>query len=120
MSTTISRTTDATTVVPDLVLNDWESDTEPQTIAHPILGSSDVAVTLRPARLITGRMRMLFSTAATAETARAFHTAAAVFHTTSDLSWVPASYVPLPTITLTQQPGNRRWVLVVPFQEVSP
>lgn len=120
MGTTISRSTDAETVTPELVLNAWESQDEPGTIVHPILGSEWPDVTLRPAQARTGTLRLLFATSADAESARVFHRAPAVFLTASTLAWVPAAYVPAGPIHPIQQETRTRWILEVPFQEVAP
>lgn len=118
MSTTIGRTTDATTITPALVLGGWESADEPQTIVHPILGSENVAVTLRPAAPRTGQLRLLFMDSASADAARVFHRAAAVFTAVSDLPWVPSAYVPNGPIRPAQQENRERWILEVPYQEL--
>lgn len=120
MSTIISRSIDATVVEPRMVLDPWESENEPGTKVHSILGRPDVDVTLAPARDRTGTLRLLFWDAVSAEAARKFHTAAATFSAASDLPWVPARYVPNGTIALRQQPNRNRWVLEVPFQELAP
>lgn len=117
--TTISRSSDATTVTPELVLDEWASDNEPQTRIHTILGRSDVDLTLRPARARTGTLRLLFWDAASAEAARQFHCAAATFTTANTLPWVPAAYVPNGSIHPAQQQNRSRWILEVPFQEIS-
>ncbi|OJU42016.1 MAG: hypothetical protein BGN97_04480 [Microbacterium sp. 69-10] len=119
MSTTITRSTDAASIIPELVLNGWDSTDEPRTIVHEILGRETPDVTLRPAAPRSGTLRLLFPDAASAEVARKFHRAAAVFTTVSTLAWVPAAYVPAGGIRTAQQEG-RRWVLEVPFQEVAP
>ncbi|MFB4348481.1 hypothetical protein [Microbacterium sp. CR_7] len=118
--TTISRSTDAQTIVPDLVLNEWETENEAQSIVHPILGSADVAVTLRPARDATGVMRLFFLTHAAAEQARLFHTAAATFATSSDDVRLPALYVPQGGIRKAQQANDARWIIQIQYQEIRP
>lgn len=120
MATTIMRSTDGQQVKPELVLNGWQSDDEPQSRIHTVLGREWPDITLRPAAARTGTIRLLFPTAADAEAARVFHRAAAVFTTTSDLPWMPAAYVPNGAIRQAQQEQSARWVLEVPFQEVAP
>ncbi|QMU97977.1 hypothetical protein FVO59_12775 [Microbacterium esteraromaticum] len=119
MSTIIARSTDAQTIEPELVLHGWQSDDEPQSRIHIVLGREYPDITLRPAQARTGTLRLLFVSAEAAEIARVFHRAPAVFTATSDLPWVPAAYVPTGTIRTMQQAGAR-WVLEVPFQEVAP
>lgn len=117
--TTITRTIDAATVAPTLVLGDWSSDDEPQTLLHPILGREYPDVTLRPAAARTGTLRLFFWDYESADAARKFHRAAAVFHTVTDMAWLPAAYVPNGPIRCTQQRENAaRWVLEIPFQEL--
>ena len=118
MSTIITRSTDFATIEPLLVLHEWVSEAEPRTIVHPILGSEDFSVTLRPASMRTGIAQLLFRDADAAESARAFHRAPAVFVASSDMSWFPASYVPNGVIRV--RPGNgKHWVLELPFQELA-
>jgi len=119
MVTTISRSTDATTIVPELVLRGWESTDEAGTLVHPIIGAEWPDVSLRPAAARTGTMRMLFASPADAEAARVFHRAPAVFTTASTLLWVPAAYVPV-RVRPMQQDGPHRWIVEVEFQEVQP
>lgn len=118
--TTIGRSTDTTTITPTLVLGGWETEDEPQTIVTPILGSESVAVSLRPAAPSTGRLQLLFWDYASADAARIFHRAAAIFTTDRDLPWLPAAYVPNGPIRKVQQDSRARWVLEVPFVELQP
>ncbi len=95
MSVTISRSSDASTIEVQIVLAPYTAADEPQTIAHPILGSAQYDVTLRPARPGQGQMKLLLTTYADADAARKFHRAAATFTaSSSDGSPVPAVYVP--------------------------
>lgn len=120
VSTTITRSTDASSIVPTLVLGGWESADEPQSLVHRILGREDPDVTLRPASARTGTLRMLFWDSESAEAARAFHRAAATFRTVTDMHWLPAAYVPNGPIRPAQQETNQeRWILDVPFQEIA-
>lgn len=117
MSTTFYRSTDAVTVTPDLVMP-WEADDEVRTLVHPILGNPYPDITLREAAASTGTMRLFFLSFNTAETARLFFRAPALFTTTSELGWMPARFVPQDRINRAQQdPLTARWILTVPFQE---
>lgn len=119
MSTTFSRSTDAATFTPDLVMP-FEAEDEPGTIVHPILGSDLVDITLRPAQPSIGTMRLFFLTFANADAARVFLRAAAVFAISSDLAWLPDAFVPAGPIRRVQQdPTVSRWILDVPYREVS-
>ncbi|WP_136024798.1 hypothetical protein [Microbacterium sp. K27] len=119
--TTITRSTDAQSITPDLVLNEWITENETQTKVHHILGRPDVDVTLRPASDATGTMQLFFLTHAAAEAARAFHTAAAAFAITGTDVRLPARYVPQGGIRKAQQqPQDKRWVVEIRFQELRP
>lgn len=118
VSTTITRSTDDATIAPELVLDQFESSDELGTIVHEILGRETPDITLRPAAPRSGTLRLLFTDAASAEAARKFHRAPAVFSAASTLSWVPAAYVPSGAIRTAQQ-STGRWLLEVPFVEVA-
>lgn len=119
MSTTISRSSDAQTITPDLVLTEWSTENEARTIVHHILGRPDVDVTLRPATDATGTLRLFFMTHAQAEAARLFHLAAATFAVTTTDERLPTRYVPQGSIRKVQQSVNaKRYVVEVPFQEL--
>jgi hypothetical protein len=119
MTTIISRSTDAVTFTPDLVFP-FEAEDEPGTVVQPILGSDRVDITLRPATASAGTIRMLFLTFADAEAARLMMRAAAVFLIASDLPWLPSGFVPAGSIRRAQQdPQLQRWILDVPYREVS-
>lgn len=119
MTTTISRQGVAGTVIPDLVLAGHTAENEARTLVHEIPGSSDVVVTLRPASPSTGTLRLLFMDQQDADQARRFHLGAHVFTVVSDLAWMPAAYVPQGRIRTVQQDAARRWVLEVPYHEVT-
>jgi len=116
--TTIARSTDGQTIEPDLVLTEWTTENEAQTIVHHILGRPDVVVTLRPATDAAGTMQLFFLSHAAAEAARQFHLAAATFTITSTDARLPARYVPQGGIRKVQQTISSRWVLEVAFQEL--
>ncbi|MFD8769558.1 hypothetical protein [Microbacterium oxydans] len=116
--TVVARSTDAQTISPDLVLTEWVTENEPQSIVHRILGRSDVDVTLRPALDATGTLRLFFLDHTHAEQARAFHLAAAWFAVTTTDARLPAQYVPNGPIRKAEQENNARWVIEVPFQEI--
>ncbi|KTR77430.1 hypothetical protein NS234_07440 [Microbacterium oxydans] len=117
--TAITRSTDAQTVAPDLVLTEWVTENEVQTIVHRVLGRPDVDVTLRPAIDATGTMRLFFMNQAAAEAARRFHLATATFRTITTDARLPARYVPQGVIRNAQQNVNdKRWVLEIQFQEL--
>jgi hypothetical protein len=120
MATVISRSTDAATVTPALVMP-FEGEDEAGTVVHRIPGREFPDVTLAPALGSGGTLRLFFLTFADAEAARGFHRAAATFTIASDQEWLPAAYVPQGRIRRAQQAENlRRWVLEVPYEEIAP
>lgn len=120
MSTTITRDTDSESFEVAMVLT-WTDAAEAGTIAHTIPGRYYPDVTLRPAYAPRGSMRLLFMTAAEALAAFDILLAPSTYSTTTDLAWVPASFVPQGTIERQQQTdGNGRWVIDLGFQEVEP
>lgn len=116
--TTITRSIDGQTVTPALVLTEWSTENEAQTIVHHILGRPDVDVTLRPAHDATGTMRLFFLSHAAADAAVQFHLAAATFSITTTDARLPARYVPQGGIRKAQQTLASRWVVEITFQEL--
>lgn len=118
--TVISRSTDASTITPDVVML-FEGEDEPGTVVHQIPGREFPDVTLAPPLSSTGTLRLLFRTFEAAEGARQFHRAAATFTIVSDKPWLPDSYVPQGKVGRAQQAADPgRWVLEIPYQEISP
>lgn len=122
MTTTITRSTDSTSITPAFVLGPFQAFDEAGSLVHPILGRSADDVTLRPAKLGTGNLELYFLTADDAETARLFHRPAATFTVISDDgAFLPALYVPQRQIGRAQRSDLMdNWVLTVPYQEIQP
>lgn len=118
MPTTIRRQGAAGTITPDLVLRGHITENEARSIVHEIPGSTDVAVTLRPASPATGSMQLLFMDHTAAEAARQMHLTAHAFIVETDLDFLPAAYVPQGAIRKAQQDNQHRWVLELQYQEV--
>lgn len=118
---TISRSTDAATISPDLVMPYTDAASESQNVIHTIIGSPVPDVTLRPALTAAGTLRMFFLTDAAAQTAYRFHLPAAVFTLSApSMPWLPTRYVTAGKIQPVQQePARKRWVLEVGFQDVT-
>ena len=121
MATVISRSIDATTVVPDQV-HIFEDDVTPGTVVHDVIGLTYPEVTLRPAKSPTGVLKLFFLTHEAAQLARVFHMTAATFSIVSEtMPWLPSRYVPQRSIRRVQQVENpRRWVLEVGYRELQP
>lgn len=118
MATTI--TSGATTITPELVTG-WETDQETRNIIHPIIGSANPDVTLKPANLRTGTIELLFLTASDANDARLAHATGGVFQLVStELSVVDMYYVVSGNINTVLEDSTRNvWTLSVDYQEVT-
>lgn len=110
----------AEAITPELVTG-YDPARELRTIAHDILGSPAVALTLRPAGLRTGTLELFFTTHAAAADAEAQHALPRVFTITDPpvpgmvLRYVAADG----RLELRQaEPGMPPWLLRVPFREV--
>lgn len=114
-----------TVITPHLVMG-YEAARQGGTLVHPILGRASADITLRPAGLRTGTLRLLF----TGSTADADSLAAATAHAASsvavlasgDLASVAMSYVVPDTgrIVRTLDDETRAaWTVAVDFQEVA-
>lgn len=120
MTAVITRSTDAATVTPFLVLGPFEDEADGQSIVHDILGSSDSDVTLRPASTPTGSVELFFLTWDDAQAAREFHRAPAVFTLADpDAGFFPSSYI-MTRVSRAQQDARARWVVTVEYREVTP
>lgn len=110
------------TITPDLVLG--LSDThESRNVIHRIIGRPDPDVTLQPAELRTGTLKLFFMTESDADAAVALHRQAGVFVLSipERPSFDGFSYVldgriqrELDDVTL------RRWTVEVQYREVQP
>lgn len=131
------------TINPTLVLG-YESERQARNVVHPILGSQESDVTLRPAGRRTGTLRLFFASgtasgyawvdgyyvpvsdgvdaAEDSKAAEDLHATGEVFTLVSDLGTVAMSYV-VPRggrirRSLDEQ-TRRHWVVEVDFQEVT-
>jgi hypothetical protein len=118
MANTISNGT--TTVTPLQVLG-WESKQATRHIFHEILNKSSHDVTMRVSALRSGTLKLLFATAAQAETARAFHAAANVFTLSSDeVTQVAMTYIVDGSITVSLDSKSLTyWMVSIDYQEVT-
>ena len=117
MTTTI--TDGHTTVTPTLVMG-WQTSQDTRNIVHPIIGSSNPDVTIKPSNLRTGEMSLLFDTYVQADLCRALHANAAVFQLyTDDFPAANMNYVVFQEVKLTlEETGQRYWIVNIQFQEV--
>ena len=119
-------TSGAVVISPSLILG-YESEREAGTLVHPILGSSDDEITLRPARRRTGTLRLAFlderseSDSLDAETALS---QGAVFTLTSDDRTTIAMQFVVPStgrvVRRLDDETRLDWTVTVDFQEVTP
>ena len=93
---------------------------EIRNILHPVLNSSDVNVTYKPSKLRAGRLNLLFATAAHAATAVTFLDTPYTFTLTADVSQASMTFALAPgDLDPKPEPGTDKWLIEVPFQEVS-
>lgn len=120
MTTTITSGPDSTT--PDIV-NGYESVRTGQTVFHTVIGRDYPDVTLRPAGLRSGTLRLVYGSSdaeVQSANAEALHAAGAVYTlTTDDLGSIGMMYVVNGNVTRTLDPDSLSvWILAVDFQEV--
>jgi hypothetical protein len=111
-----------TTITPVLVLGYAASQTA-RNIFHDILDRPDPDVSLAPATLRSGTLRLLFDTTADAEAARAFHAQAARFiYVDADEPTASMVYALADsgTLDIELDPDTlSKCTLAVPFREVA-
>lgn len=110
------------TITPRVVLG-WEASRRARSLVHEVLGRPDPDITLRPAGVRSGTLRLLFATGAEAAAAASvFATAQTLTITDPDVAQVSMSFVVAEgDIVVQLDPETRRlWMLSAPFQEVVP
>lgn len=119
MTTTI--TIAGTTYTPTLV-DGYESHRRAQSIVHVVIGSATPDVTLRPALMRTGVLRLVFASEAESKACETAHAGAVTCQLAStDRASIPMTYVVADgdvVRTLDDQTRNV-WILQIPFQEIS-
>lgn len=118
MSTTIS---DGDTTLHPTVVDGWEASREGQNIVHPILGRANPDVTIRPAMLRNGTLRLVFPLEADAAEAVDLHGDASTLTLAStDRDYLDMTYVVAGRVRLILDDTTRDvWVVEVDYQEVS-
>ena len=117
---TLSNGTD--TIEPEQI-DGFESDSESGTLVERVLGSEEVAVTLRPATLRNGRMSLVMghSEAGSAAAESALRGAHVWTLTTGTRPTIDMSFVVVGRITRTLDPSTRNvWLVGFSWQEVNP
>lgn len=114
----------AAPINPDVVLG-YESEREPGSIAHPILGSSSPDATLRPAQMRSGSLTLGFIQAtaeADSSAAESNLSAAASFTLTeSDRSTVGMRFIVTGPIRRALDPETRAaWTVAFDYTEIAP
>lgn len=111
----------ATTLTPLLVLG-WSPVRESRTRVHPLIGRPDPDVTVRPAALRSGTLRILCEDEAAAAAMEALHAAGAVLTIADDdVTAVSGAYIVSGLLSVELDPQTRRrWVVSADFTEVLP
>ncbi|UOE43747.1 hypothetical protein [Agromyces larvae] len=106
------------TITPDLI-DGYESTSEARNVVHPILGSEDVDVVLRPATLPTGTMVLVMGNEASAAAAEDALRGAHVWSLVTDRGTVDMSFIVAERITRTLDRDTRDvWLVSFGWQEV--
>lgn len=113
--------TDGTTILYPTVVDGWDASRRARNIIHDVLGRADPDVTLRPAGLRSGKLRLVFADEADAMQASNMHAQAATFQLVStDRDHINMTYVATDEVRLTLDDATRdAWVVEVGYQEVS-
>jgi hypothetical protein len=109
-----------TTITPALVLG-YDSSRTSGNIVHWILGRPDPDITLRPARLRNGTLKLLFRTEAAAAACLSLHSGTGVFTLADpDVSSVGMRYAVDGSIDISLDPQTlEMWVVSVAYQEIA-
>jgi hypothetical protein len=115
-ATVPSRTASTTPVL----VTGYEARRETRSVLHNVIGRVDPDVTLLPATLRTGTLRLLYDNEAAAAEAEAMHAQAQVFtFRDDDLSTVGMKYVLSGGLLRTlDDPTRAAWTVAADFQEV--
>jgi len=119
MPTTL--TDGVTTLTPTLNLTEgYNLSRESANQLHWILGDPSPAVTLRPAKLRTGTLKLRFVTESSADAAVAMHARPAIFTLTdTDLPLSSMRYVLDGTVARDLDPEAFVWIVSVDYQEIT-
>lgn len=106
-------------IAPALVIG-YQTSRESGNIVHTIIGRSDPVVTLRPAKLRTGTLGMLFTTEADAWACVNAHAGTGTFtYADSDLTGADMTYVVDGSVNIQLDEGTQTvWMVSVDYQEV--
>ena len=122
MVDTIVRNSSPTATIANLlaVVHSYRASRRVEHIVHPRLNDSGYNVTYKPVRLRAGRLSLLFATAAHAKAAVDLLVTGYTFTLTADVSQASMTFVVAPgDLDPQPQEGSDKWVVEVPFQEVS-
>ena len=117
--TTITH--DATTITP-LTVDGYDTVRASRNIIHAIIGRPDPDVTLQPANLRTGTLRLVFATATAAFAAANLHALAGRFVLAdTDIPQANMTYVLAGSIeSILDDETRTAWIVTVDYQEVTP
>jgi hypothetical protein len=99
------------------VVDGYDSARESRSIIHNILGRETPDVTIRPAALRAGTLRIVFDEAASKACEDA-HATGVVFSLVSDLGTIEMSYIAAGRIARSIDKTRAAWILEVDYQEV--
>ena len=118
MSTTITHA--SSTITPDLI-DGFNAARQSANIVHQILGLAEPDVTIRPALLRAGTLRLIFSDETASKDAEDLHATGGIFTLAStERASIDMDYVVSGTVRRYLSPETRNyWVLEVDFQEVA-
>lgn len=118
MTTTITRTSDSATTIPDLVLG-YEASRESRNVVHDLIGGG-IAVTLVDPRPRSGTLELLYPLEADAAAAFDLHSVASTFTLVNDdLTGIDMTYVLDGSLGVALDDETRAvWVVSVGYQEV--
>lgn len=117
MTTSISH--GGTTLYPTKVTG-WQTERTSGNTIHPVINSSDPAVTFAPATLRKGTIKMHCATRALALSLEALHLGAGKFTITESHISLSMAYVPSGKITVALDVETDLWAVEVDFHEVTP
>jgi hypothetical protein len=114
-------THDTTTIEP-VVVEGYESTREGRNVVHPIIGRAEPDVTLRPANLRTGTLRLVFDDEDASAAAELEHATGGVFAVVStERATIEMSYVVAGEIVRgLDEDTSEDWIVTVEYQEVTP
>lgn len=115
--------TDTTAVITPSQILGFKSAAESGNILHPVLGSENTDVTLRPARRRKGELQLLFTGAAAEEDSfdaeNALRSTSSFTLASDDLATVGMTFTVQGDVRRDQSDSRKAWTVTFGYQEVS-